>query len=764
MAAAFVALNVMAATLPADAQAEPLLGASPKTKVIENTSHISWKNPLLPYGVIGGLGGAFLLVGGYAQRRRMKIAIPYILACGTAVTILLNPEIVTEKHERMPTEVIVAVDKSASQGAVKGRTEITAAMQAELTRALEEFGNLNIRIVEISSASGINGTEMFRAFNGLADLDPRNVGAVFALTDGQITDVPGSFAYPHGTPLHTILSGQPGETDRVLKIETAPRYGLVGEEAVIRVIAEDEGIGTAPGKKITLRIKGESDEVQTIESATGQSTEVKLKLSHVGPNVISVEVEGLAGEVSAVNNRIVTSVQGIQKAVNVLLISGTVNASAMPLRDIFKSDPDANLVHGMAMRLPEDFDDTPASELALIPFPLKLVGASLPKFDLVVFDHYPNLNVIPLRYLEGIVQRVKDGGAVLVLAGSDFAGNRSLIKTPIGQILPVSPTGTILSEEAAPRAGVLGQRHPVLRGLAGVNTLAGQEPSWGPWIDAVEATQKGGTAILETPDGKPLLVLNRVGKGRTAVLLSDGFSLWKAGYKGGGPYTDLVRRLSHWLMKNPGLEEEALRLTASEDGSKIFIERRTMAETVEPVVMITPSGEEVSVALTQREPGLWRAEFKAGLSGIYQARQTGTAEGAASFSAFTHVGPANARELEHIVSTDRHLKPLSDRTGGSVLLMQDYKGEKLKPKLAFAKPDEAQAKDGTLTIRPNTASVFKGSESNPLIPGWLGALLIAGLAAAGWMREGDPRRVQALIKGLGKTEAGNGPAGPEAGV
>lgn len=763
LAAAFVALNVMAAAVPAAAQF-----AAPKTSThapaaIENSYHVSWGNPLLPYGVIGAAGGAFLLVGGYAARRRIKIALPYILACGTAVTLLLNPEIITEKHEKIPTDVIIAVDKSASQSVIKGRSALTAAAQAELTRALEGLGDVNIRVVEIDSASGRDGTELFSAVQGMADLNPRHIGAVFALTDGQVADVPQALPFPQGTPLHGILSGRAGETDRVLKLESAPRYGLVGEEQTIRVIAEDQGENIAPGQPVTLRVKGEGEEVQIIEALTGQSTEIKLKLGHSGPNVISIEAADLAGELTQANNRIVTSVQGIQKAVNVLLVSGTINAGTMALRDIFKSDPNANLIHTMAMRLPVDFDDTPKDDLALTRFPLKELETALPKFDLIVFDHYPDLNVIPARYMKGIAKHIENGGATLILAGPDFAGPRSLSRTPIGGILPVKPTGQVLSQENSPRATAEGQRHPILHGLPGLNAQPGEMPGWGPWIETIDSVKLKGTTILETPEGKPLLVLDHAGKGRVAVLLTGGLSLWKTGYKGGGPYTEMIQRLSHWLMRNPNLEEESLRLTAGKSGENIFIERRTMAETADPVTIIAPNGDEISLPLQQKEPGLWTAEFKTEQTGVYQARQAGTQ----TLSAFTHIGPANPREMEQIISTDRYLKPLAEKTGGALLRMQNGAGDKTPLRPVFARAGEKSASaDGTLAIRRNTDTIFRGADTSPLVPGWLGALLIGGLAAAGWVREGDPKRLRAMLGGVlkGKSSGQNGPQGPEAGV
>ena len=86
---------------------------------------------------------------------------------------------------------------------------------------------------------------------------------------------------------------------------------------------------------------------------------------------------------------------------------------------------------------------------------------------------------------------------------------------------------------------------------------------------------------MQGPDDKPLLVLSREGEGRVALLLSDHIWLWARGYEGGGPHLDLLRRLSHWLMKQPDLEEEALRLSAR--GRELDVERQTMADEVAQV-------------------------------------------------------------------------------------------------------------------------------------------------------------------------------------
>ena len=60
------------------------------------------------------------------------------------------------------------------------------------------------------------------------------------------------------------------------------------------------------------------------------------------------------------------------------------------------------------------------------------------------------------------------------------------------------------------------------------------------------------------------------------MLLSDHAWLWARGYDGGGPHAALLRRLLHWLMREPELEEEAL--TAHSEGRNLVVERQTLSE------------------------------------------------------------------------------------------------------------------------------------------------------------------------------------------
>ena len=215
-------------------------------------------------------------------------------------------------------------------------------------------------------------------------------------------------------------------------------------------------------------------------------------------------------------------------------------------------------MHFTILRPPEKQDGTPINELSLIAFPTReLFQQKINEFQLIIFDRYARQGVLPIIYFDNIARYVRDGGAVLIAAGPDYASPTSIWRTPLDAVLPAEPTGAPPSSRSTRSSTDLGKRHPVTRGLEGSES---DPPHWSRWFRLVDARAANGTPVMEGPDDKPLLVLSREGEGRVALLLSDHIWLWARGYEGGGPHLDLLRRLSHWLMKQPDLEEEALRL------------------------------------------------------------------------------------------------------------------------------------------------------------------------------------------------------------
>ncbi len=691
-------------------------------------------DPLLPawlLGVAGVLSVLFIVPG---LLRRQRGAWLRAVAALILFLALLNPVALREDREPLPTVVALVGDESASQG-LDGRDRTTVAAKAELEARLAEFRNVEVRTVDAGAPGGmVDGTMLFGPLaGGLVDVPSERIGAVVMLTDGQVHDVPATVdALGYHAPLHVLLSGHEGEIDRRLVIDQAPRFGIVGESQTIRFRVLDDGAPEADAR-VRVNITRDGNPLSSEVVTAGEEQEFTVDIAHGGTNIIEFEAEPLDGELTDINNRTVASIQGIRENLRVLLVSGEPHAGERTWRNLLKSDAAVDLVHFTILRPPEKQDGTPINQLSLIAFPTReLFSEKIDEFDLIIFDRYQHRGVLPILYFDNIARYVRDGGAVLIAAGPDYSDEGgSLYNTPLSPVLPAAPTGTVTERPFHAEVTPEGARHPVTRDLDGSGS---EPPDWGRWFRLIDVEpQTDGTTIMDGPDDKPLLVLNRVEKGRVALLLSDHAWLWARGYEGGGPHVDLLRRLAHWLMQEPDLEEEALR--ASARAGELTIERQTMAEETGPVTVRTPSGAEQTVMLSGVEPGLWRATLPVDEIGLYRIEQ-------GERRAFAHVGAANPKEFIDARSTDALLRPIAEATGGHVARMADADGTLDMPRIVPIRGGSSYSGSDWLGIRMTEASVLKGIDRLPLFGGYAGPaaflalLVLLFMPAFTWFREG----------------------------
>src|SRR6185437_13318033 len=460
------------------------------------------------------------------------------------------------------------VDKSPSQN-FGDRNAQTDAARATLIERLKRIPGLEVRVAEAGEADGeTDGTRLFSALSAtLADVPPDRVAGAIMITDGRVHDVPAdAAALGFAAPLHALITGHKDEIDRRVVLTQTPRFGIVGQSQTIGFRVEDQGakVGTA---QVTVRRDGETLEQRNV--TVGAEVKVAIPIPHAGQNIVEVEAAPVPNELTQVNNRAVISIDGVRDKLRVLLVSGEPHAGERTWRNLLKSDASVDLVHFTILRPPEKQDGTPINELSLIAFPTReLFQQKISEFQLIIFDRYARQGVLPMIYFDNIAQYVRAGGAVLIAAGPDYASPTSIWRTPLDAILPAEPSGDVTEVPFRPALTEAGKRHPVTRGLEGSQS---NPPHWSEWFRLVDTKRANGTSVMQGPDGKPLLVLAREGEGRVALLLSDHIWLWARGYEGGGPHLDLLRRLSHWLMKQPDLEEEALRLVVH--GRDITIQR-----------------------------------------------------------------------------------------------------------------------------------------------------------------------------------------------
>ncbi|WP_029007547.1 membrane protein [Azospirillum halopraeferens] len=684
-------------------------------------------DPLLPWEALAVLFGAAALVLLLGLVRRARGIAWRLLAFAVLAAALLNPSLVHEEREPIRDVAVIVVDDSPSQAVGDRRARAERAL-SDLTERLERFDDLEVRVVRAGHGAGgegaINETRLFEALNGaVADVPRRRLAGAVLITDGQVHDIPDSPGrLAEGGPIHTLLTGDRDERDRRLTIVQAPGYGIVGRPVEVTIRVDDLPQRQSATAAVTLRRDGGPPRV--VQVPVGRDHVLEMPVDHGGQNVLELEVAAAREELTLANNRAAVVVNGVRDRLRVLLVSGEPHAGERTWRNLLKADPSVDLVHFTILRPPEKQDGTPIRELSLIAFPIReLFEIKLDEFDLIIFDRYRRRGVLPQMYLENIARYVQEGGALLETSGQGYATPLSLFRTPLGEVLPAEPTGRTIGQPFRPVVTELGRRHPVTAGLPG--DRADGEPEWGRWFHQVEVQPAGGSVVMTGAEDRPLLILDRVGEGRVAQLASDQIWLWSRGFEGGGPQAELLRRLAHWLMKEPELEENDLRTIV--DGNRITVERRSLEPDPRSVTLTAPSDETRTLDMQAAPGGRTVATVVADAPGIYRVTD-------GERTALAVVGTVNPPELADLRSTGERLAPVAEATGGGIHWIADQ-GQGGIP-VRRTRPDRDQSGDDWIGLRANGDHVVTGVTDVPLLP--VAAVLALALATLllAWRREG----------------------------
>ena len=693
-------------------------------------------DPAVPVWALAALGAGIVLMLMLGLWRGARGAPLRFLAGLALLAALADPKLAQELRDPLPDVALLLIDESASQE-IDGRDALTAEAAEALSAAAAELDDprrpLELRVATVGSeaeaADDDPGTRLFTAMEtALADVSDDRVAGAVLVTDGRAHDAPDwealdadAIAARFPAPLHVLSTGREGAYDRRLTLESAPAFGIVGEDVRLRLRVDDLGDAPAgaPPAQVTLRVDGR--DVLRDAIPVGESATLATKLEKGGASVFEVEIAELPGELTRRNNRALFTVQGARDRLRVLLVSGAPHAGERSWRNLLKADPSVDLVHFTILRPPSKMVGTPINELSLIPFPTReLFMQRIDDFDLVIFDRYVRRGVLAPAYLANIAEYVRRGGAVLIAAGPDFAGPNSLYRSALSDVMPATPTGGSREGFYVPTLTEPGTKHPVTAELPEADD---EEPGWGPWARLIDVDPRAGDVLMQGSEGEPLLVLDRVGEGRVAMLASDTAWLWSRGYEGGGPLAEMLRRVAHWLMKEPELEEDAL--TAATLGSRIEITRRTLGEAPEEAQIVTPSGERVAVPFAQAGPGRWRAVYEAEEAGLHSITD-GTLDASAA------VGPPSPREFENPLATFDILAPAVEATEGAALMLRQAGVPALR------RVSEAGRTSGTgwIGLRERGAYVVRDATLTPLAPAWLALLLAIALLVGAWRVEG----------------------------
>ena len=674
-------------------------------------------DPALPWWALGALAALCALALLPAALRRARGTTWRGLAFLVLLAWLSGPRLIRETRDTLPDIALLVVDQTASMQ-VGDRAALRDAARARLQEQASHMPDLELRTVEVPEA-GHDGTALFAAIDrALADIPRARLSGIVALTDGQVHDIP---AAPPAGPIHVLISAKGEETDRRLRIIEAPSFGVVGKDVTLRVAVDDLGAPPGGTARLTLRRDGEAPVVQDVP--VGREVEVSLPITRAGPTIAELQAAPLPGEVSTLNNRAIIEVNGVRDRLRVLLVSGEPHAGERTWRRLLKADPAVDLVHFTILRPPERDDMTPLNELALIAFPVReLFQVKIKEFDLIILDRFQNRGILPPTYLRNIADYVRQGGGLLLSAGPEFTGATSLAATPLGGVLPARPTpGSEVDGAFRPQVTALGTRHPVTEALPGWS--ASGTPAWGDWYRRINVAGNALQPVMATPDGAPLLLLDHVDQGRIAMLLSDQIWLWSRGHEGGGPQAELLRRIAHWLMKEPALDEEALR--ARLEGGQLLIDRRTLGDGPPGDVTVTaPDGAATRVPLAPGAAGRSSATLPATALGVWQVSD-GTRQ------AFAAATDANPRETADLRATATLLSPVVRASGGSIRFAAAG-----TPELRRTEPGRDASGAGWIGLPRRHDHVVTGLDAIPLLPPWAALPLLLGLVLAAWQREG----------------------------
>ncbi len=718
-------------------------------------------HPLIPGWLLLTLG---LCCAGAISLSLVRRAGPGAAWRGLAFALLLcwlgRPVLVRQDLRALGETLLLVVDQTGSMR-IGDRAVIARRAADRIAAEAARLPGLDVRVVPVGPAgSGPGGpgggTRLIGAIERAAAAIPAadgrsRIAGIVAVTDGQVHDLgTGTPAALAGgdIPLHVLIPARGEQTDRRLRVLQAPPFAIVGQDATLRVQVDDLGVAPAAGGTATLTLHRDGDAPVSREVAVGEPQDITVPIARPGQTLLELDASTRPGEVSSLNNQAIVAIQGVRDRLKVLLVSGTPNQGERVWRRLLKADPSVDLVHFTILRPPDKDDTTPLNELALIAFPIReLFQEKVNQFDLIILDGFENRGILPMAYLRNIADFVRGGGGLLVTAGPEFIGAGTLQDTPLGEILParVPEEGGLVEQRFQPMPTALGRRHPVTGGLpqmpapgasavdqAGGSAAGGGPAGWGPWYRALHADPAqlapGAQVLLDGPDASPLLILDRVEQGRVALLLSDQLWLWSRGEDGGGPQAELLRRVAHWLMKEPELEEE--RLTASVADGRLDVTRRSVAgDPATTVTVIAPDGTRTPLALSSAGGGTATAGRRAAATGIWQVTD-------GREHAFAAATPADPLEIADLRATATVLGPLAAATGGSVGWLGGDPARPAVPGLRLVGPHERATGAGWIGLRRHGAHVVTGEQTEPLLPAAVVLPLALLLLLGGWRAEG----------------------------
>jgi len=418
-----------------------------------------------------------------------------------------------------------------------------------------------------------SSTDLLSAVTGAATNGSggRPLAGVFVASDGADNAELGAGVSAAATqelrkldaPLFALPVGAAAAKDLAIEKIAVDDFAFVRNQVTVDVTVSARGFATTD---VPIVLEREGQPVaQKMVRLEGDPARAEVKLSFVpdrtGKFAFTVRAPVYEGEAIAQNNQKSFVLKVIRDRVRVLLVVGRPSWDVRFLRQLLKRDPNVDLISFFILRTPGDDPHSSQDELSLIPFPTQeIFQEQLKTFDLVLFQNFNHRPYHMSQYLDGIAEYVREGGAFAMIGGDQSFSSGDYAGTPIEDILPVSllPPGPTAVDETPVKLILndAGLRHPVTELSSTAAASWAKLPDL-PGLNTTGPLKGGGQTLLQSNQGRPVLVVGEAGRGRVMALLTDSSWYWSfvAAGQSLGPraYETFWHSAIRWLVRDPAL-------------------------------------------------------------------------------------------------------------------------------------------------------------------------------------------------------------------
>jgi uncharacterized membrane protein len=518
-------------------------------------------------------GGAILLAGLFywrafrTLRTGQRLALLGLRAVAIVIVVLLlfRPVFTLSKDVEDRPGLVFLLDRSASMGIAddpSGASRFQRARQ-QIEKWWEKLrGDFDLHLIEFAEEAKLlkgpqeaasltadgKATSLPRALLTAAQLfPPQKVQAIILLSDGinNATGNPVDTAAKLETIVHTVGVGASLRDDttcrdvQVAGIDCADRM-LLNNKAHINAAIQSIGL-TGRGIQVILEEDGKQIGQADLTLASGETPQqVPFDFTPTvkGQHTYTVRAVPLPEEKILENNQRSAMAVVIEPGLKVLYLEGTLRAEYGALVDRFLAkDPDLEFC-ALVQTRPNVFlrrSNIAGLDLTAIPKDQETVD----KFDVFILGDLDH-TYLHAEQQERIVKRVRAGAGLIMLGGYHSLGPGGYANDPIGQILPMWLGAREIGQVTEPFLPVLtpdGGQHPIFANIrdffptrAGPARVAGL-----PKLDGctrIAGIRPGAVALAmlgEEPGSMPVLAVQSVERGRTAVFCGDTTRNWQQG-------------------------------------------------------------------------------------------------------------------------------------------------------------------------------------------------------------------------------------------